>query len=131
MASKDDPEEVTSEDIEVTVPEPTSNVTKITEDQVKKAKKSHTPRPRTDPWEDGGGSCGGCGRIVPHGDQLGYWDSSSTYFTAVGYYCSKCEHRFILKKFVSEERKQTGKYRTMSGWEKAFWRTTVTLQQQV
>ena len=123
MVSEDEFEEQTSEDIIVTAPEPTSNITKIEEKPA--TPKKHTAASPLEPWENGGRMCSGCKREIPHADMLGFWDSSATIFTVVGYYCSKCEHRILVPKYVTEEKKQTGKYRTMSGWEKAFWRTPV------
>lgn len=117
----DDPEDKTTEDIIVTAPPPVSDITKLKPEN--HPAKHHTPIPSSETWENGGQTCSRCKTIVPHDDLLGYWDASAVVFTVVGYYCSKCENRHLMKKYVSEERKQTGKYRTMSGWEKAFWRS--------
>ena len=114
-------EDTSSEDIVVTAPEPTSNITKL-EEKLVHPRKAVAISP-TESLENGGHTCSGCRKELPHADYLGYWDASATVFTVVGYYCSKCETRVLLPKFISEERKQTGKYRTMSGWEKEFWRT--------
>jgi hypothetical protein len=85
----------------------------------------HRPAPLSDPFEDGGWSCSGCKKPIPHEDVLGVWDASNTSFTVVGYYCSKCETRYLFPEHAEKEIKQMPKYRTMSGWERMFWRQQV------
>lgn len=76
-----------------------------------------------EPFSDGGRACNACGAIMSHDECLGFWDTSNTRFTIVGYHCKKCNDRWVSEKHRKEEKRSTNKYHTRSFWERAIQRT--------